>query len=161
MGTCDSTDWLNVSIPVMWYWYVARAHAASSAVHSSGDSYKTKNADDRKAKSREDTCAMNCEAGMRERPANLTSLLVLPSFMYASFFFAGHFTQTLFHTFLHKTQHVHTAFWTRLAHAWSIRAYTDSTLSFSHATPHHATTQLKLTPSDDTHLSSLYALGCD
>ena len=42
----------------------------------SGDSYKTENADDGKAKSR-DTCATNCEAGTRERPANLF-ILALP-----------------------------------------------------------------------------------
>ena len=47
----------------------------NSAVRS-GDSYKTENADDGKAKSR-DTRATNCEAGTRERPANLF-ILALP-----------------------------------------------------------------------------------
>ena len=47
----------------------------NSAVHS-GDSYKTKNADDGKAKSR-DTRVTNCKAGTRERPANLF-ILALP-----------------------------------------------------------------------------------
>ena len=47
----------------------------NSAVRSR-DSYKTENADDGKAKSR-DTRATNCEAGTRERPANLL-ILALP-----------------------------------------------------------------------------------
>ena len=47
----------------------------NSAVRS-GDSYKTENADDGKVKSR-DTRATNCEAGTRERPANLF-ILALP-----------------------------------------------------------------------------------
>ena len=74
---------LVVSVLFTWYWYVALAHAATppcqwhvnSAV-CSGDSYKTENADDGKAKSR-DTRATNCEAGTRERPANLF-ILPLP-----------------------------------------------------------------------------------
>ena len=62
------------------YWYVAHAHAArhatlelmcvvvNSAVRSGDSYYKTENADDGKAKSR-DTRATNCE-GDSERPAN-------------------------------------------------------------------------------------------
>ena len=78
----------------------------NSAVRYSGDSYKTKNADDGKAKSR-DTRTTNCETGTRERPANLF-ILALPCrcrhpwLSRTSVFLAGHFTQTLFHTFLHK-----------------------------------------------------------
>ena len=90
--------------------HVARAHAAkppchthvNSAVHS-GDSYKTENADDRKAKSR-DTCTTNCEAGTRER--DQLFILALPcrcrhpslGFMYLSF----SPRLLLFHSFLHK-----------------------------------------------------------
>ena len=65
------TDRPIVSVPFMWYWDVARAHATmprshgNSAVHS-GDSYKTKNANDGKAKSR-DTHATNCEAETRDQ----------------------------------------------------------------------------------------------
>ena len=93
-GARASTDWPGdqltdrptVSVPFTWYWYVARAHAAKPPCHThvrhvnssvrSGDSYKTENADDGKAKSR-DTRATNCEAGMRERPANFF-ILALP-----------------------------------------------------------------------------------
>ena len=52
-----------------------RSYHVNNAVHSR-DSYKTENADDGKAKSR-DTRTTNCEAGMRERPANLF-ILALP-----------------------------------------------------------------------------------
>ena len=88
---------------------------ANSAVHS-GDSYKIKNANNGKTKSR-DTRATNCEAGMRERDQqiSLPCWCRHPSCM--SVFLAGRFTQTLFYTFLHKAQHMHTTFWTRLAHA--------------------------------------------
>ena len=96
--TDQLTDWPTMSVPFTWYWYVARAHTATLPCHTyvnsavrSGDSYKTENADDRKAKSR-DTRTTNCEAGTRERPANLF-ILVLPcwcchaslGFMYVSF----------------------------------------------------------------------------
>ena len=83
------TNRLVVSVPFTWYWYVAHALTATppcvichthwwhvnSAVRS-GDSYKTENADNGKAKSR-DTRATNCKAGTRERPANLF-ILALP-----------------------------------------------------------------------------------
>ena len=54
-----------------------------------------------------DTRAMNCDDGTRERPTNLF-ILVLPCRSHhpwlsrTSLFLAGHFTQTLFHSFLHK-----------------------------------------------------------
>ena len=66
------------------------------------------------------------------------------------------FPQSL-HTnrFLHKAQHLHTAFWTRLVNVWCIRACIDPTLLLSHVAPRHATTQLRLTSNDDDHLSSL------
>ena len=41
----------------------------SAVCNASGDSSKTENSDDGKAKSR-DTHATNCEVGMRDRPAN-------------------------------------------------------------------------------------------
>jgi len=54
------TDRPTVSVPFTWYWYVARAHAATPPCHThvnsavrSGDSFKTENADDGKAKSRD------------------------------------------------------------------------------------------------------------
>ena len=96
---------------------VARAHAAKPPCHThvrhvnsalrSGDSYKTENADDGKAKSR-DTRATNCEAGTRERPANpsylrfLVGVAMHPWVSRTSVFLAGYFTQTPFHTSLHK-----------------------------------------------------------
>ena len=52
-----------------------RSYHVNSAV-SSRDSYKTENADDGEAKSR-DTRATNCKAGTRERPGNLF-ILALP-----------------------------------------------------------------------------------
>ena len=83
------TDWpTNCVRPITWYRYVAHAHAVMLCHHAtlmhvnsadpvcSGDSYKTEDADDGKTKSR-DTHAMNCEGGMRERPANLF-ILALP-----------------------------------------------------------------------------------
>ena len=106
----------------------------NSVVSSSGDRYKTENADDGKAKSRGDTRATNCEAGTRERPANLFILALscwcYHPFMYNSFSCSLHFR--------HKAQHMHTAFWTRIAHAQCIQACIDSTLSLSHATPQHS-----------------------
>ena len=58
----------------------------------------------------------HCEVGMRGRPANLFILrfLVSVSLSRTSVFLASHFTQTLFTLF---AQHMHTAFWTKLAHA--------------------------------------------
>ena len=53
-----------------------RSYHVNSAVRCDSYMYKTENADDGKAKSR-DTRATNCEAGMRERPANLF-ILALP-----------------------------------------------------------------------------------
>ena len=80
------TNRIRALIIAAGYIYVARAHAAKPPCHThvrhvnsavrSGDSYKTENADDGKAKSR-DTRATNCEAGTRERPANLF-ILALP-----------------------------------------------------------------------------------
>ena len=121
-----STDWpINRVCPIhVIQIRCTRAHTATpchahvvvnGAVHS-GNSYKTENADDGKAKSR-DTRATNCEARMRERPVNLF-ILALPCWCChpwlscTSVFLSGHFTQTIF---LNKAQHVHTAFWTRLS----------------------------------------------
>ena len=87
----------------------------NSAVHS-GDSYKIKNGNNGKTKSR-DTRATNCEAGMRERVQQISLSCWCRHPSHAPVFFAGRFTQTFFYTFLHKAQHMHTAFWTRLAHA--------------------------------------------
>ena len=81
-------------------------HARANSVRS-GDCYKPVNADDGKAKSR-DTRATNCGAGTRERPANLFILTLLvgvamhPRVSLTSVFLAGHFTHTLFHTFLYR-----------------------------------------------------------
>ena len=75
-----SIDRLTMSVPFTWYWYNAHAHAATPyrahvrGGEQCGDSYKTKNANSRKAKSW-DTHAMNCEAGTRERPVNLSILV--------------------------------------------------------------------------------------
>ena len=55
--------------------YVEKCEKGLCEVHSC-DSYKTKNADDGKSKSK-DTHATKCKAGMRERPANLF-ILMLP-----------------------------------------------------------------------------------
>ena len=70
----------------------------------------------------------------RERPANLFILALscwcYHPFMYNSFSCSLHFR--------HKAQHMHTAFWTRIAHAQCIQACIDSTLSLSHATPQHS-----------------------
>ena len=108
MGTCTSTDRLTVSVPFLWYRYVACARmVVNSTVHSG--SYKTESADSGKAKSW-DTCATNCEAGTREREQRTcTSYSVSPSlaFTYVSFL-AGHFYTNLFfftstHSVLDKT----------------------------------------------------------
>ena len=71
----------------------------------SADSYKTENTDDRKAKSRE-IRAMNCEAGTRERPVNLSPFLA---------FTCVSSSCCSLHTnlFSHKTHHMHTTFWIR------------------------------------------------
>ena len=84
-GTHDSTDRLtdHVCPSHVILMLTLPPHATlirvvvNSVVSSSGDSYKTENADDWKAKSRGDTRATNCEAGTRERPANLF-ILALP-----------------------------------------------------------------------------------
>ena len=82
-------------------------HAHVNSTVRSRDSYKTENANDGKAKSR-NTRARNCEGGMRERPVNLF-ILALPcqchhvslSFTYVSFSRRSLHTNP-FHTFLHK-----------------------------------------------------------
>ena len=77
----------------------------NSAVHSSGDNYKTENTDDGQAKSRGDTRTMNCEAGTRDRPANLL-ILALPHWCRHPFTYISFSRQSLytnpFYTFLHK-----------------------------------------------------------
>ena len=84
----------------------------NSAVHSR-DIYKTENADDVKAKSR-DTHTMNCEAGTRERPANLSPCIL--GFHVRQFFSSVTSHKPFFFPTL--VQHVpriyNTAFWTRL-----------------------------------------------
>ena len=83
------TDILHV--PTLPHHAVPPCYAHVNSAVRSRDSYKTENADDGKAKSR-DNCATNCEAGMRERPANLF-VLALPcrcrhaslGFMYVRF----------------------------------------------------------------------------
>ena len=138
-GPCASTDRSAdrltdrpiVSVPFMWYWYVARAHAATAPYHAhvnsavrivslsqtltrvwlhettvrSGDSYKTdENADDGKAKSR-DTCTMNCEAWTRDQwMSSYLHLSVLPSsaFTYVSFSRRSLHTNPFSHCILHK-----------------------------------------------------------
>ena len=75
----------------------------NSAVRSC-DSYKTGNTDDGKAKSR-DTCTTNCEAGTRERPANLFILPLPCRSSHASLGFTYvSFSRRSLHTspFLHK-----------------------------------------------------------
>ena len=111
---------------------------------------------DGKAKTR-DTCATDCKAGTRERPANLF-ILALPcwchhaslSFTYVSFLA----TQTLYHSFLHNhntcTLHSGQDLSTRNAYRRAI----DPTLSLSML----PTTQLRFAPSDDHHLSSLICI---
>ena len=94
----------------------------NSAVRS-GDSYKTENADNGKARSR-DTHATNCEAGTRERPANLF-ILALPcrcrhaslGFTYVSFSRRLLHTKPLFTLSYISTTRAH-AFWTRLMDAY-------------------------------------------
>ena len=56
--------------------HAAIPHSCEQCSARSGDSYKTENADNGKTKNR-DTHAMNCEAGMRERPANFFILVLL------------------------------------------------------------------------------------
>ena len=61
---------IHVILPTLPCHATLMSVVVNGAVRSaSGDSYKTENADDGKAKSR-DTRATNCEAGMRDRPAN-------------------------------------------------------------------------------------------
>ena len=98
------------------------SYHVNSAV-CSRDSYKTENADDGKAKSR-DTRATNCEAGTRERPANLF-ILALPcrsrhaslGFTFFSlvtshkpFFTLSYISTTCAHCFLDKTSRTRNAY---------------------------------------------------
>ena len=139
MGPRSSIDWpINRVHPTdTLHMPTLPRHAHVNSAVRNGDSYKTENVDDGKAKSR-DTHTTNCKAGTRERPANLF-ILALPcwcrhaslGFSYGSFFFAGHFTQTPFHTFLHKhnmcTLHSGQDLRTRVMHTGGI----DPTLSLS------------------------------
>ena len=79
-GTRGLTNWPTVSVPVTWYGYGAHDHATTSRLRSCVWWWtlqcETENADDGQAKSRGDTSAMNCKAGMRERPANLFILVL-------------------------------------------------------------------------------------
>ena len=74
----------------------------NSAVHS-GDSYKTENTDNGKAKSR-DTRATNCEAETREKDQRTSSyfhfLVGVAILGFHDFYWSLH--TILFHTFLHK-----------------------------------------------------------
>ena len=86
----------------------------NSAVRSR-DSYKTENADDGKAKSR-DTRATNCEAGTRERPASLPCRCRHASLgFYVRQFFSPVTSHKPLFTLLHKhnTCTLHSS-WTRL-----------------------------------------------
>ena len=117
----------------------------NSAVRSR-DSYKTENADDGKAKSR-DTRATNCEAGTRERPANLFILALPCRCRHASLGFTYvSFSRRVFHT----NPFSHSYISTTRAHC--ILGCIDPTLSLSMP----PMTQLRLAPSDDYHLSSIY-----
>ena len=81
--SCD-TDTLHVpTLP---------CHTQVNSAVCSGDSYKTENADNRKAKSR-DTHATNCKAGSRERPANLFILALPCRCHHASLCFQFHVCQ--------------------------------------------------------------------
>ena len=98
-----SRDTDTLYVPMLPTRHATLMSDVNSAVRS-GDSYK---ADNGKAKSR-DTRATNCEAGTRERPANLF-ILALPcrcrhaslGFTYVSFSRRLLHTSP-FHTFLHK-----------------------------------------------------------
>ena len=126
----------------------------NSAVRS-GDSYKTENADDEKAKSR-DTRATNCEAGTRERPANLFILALPCRCRHASlgFYVRQFFSPVTLHKPLFTLSYIST---TR-AHCILDKTYGH----VMHTGLHNPTlslsmppmTQLRLAPSDDYHLSS-------
>ena len=112
------TNRIRALIIAAGYIYVARAHAAKPPCHThvrhvnsavrSGDSYKTENADDGKAKSRDTRRNELRSWNERETSEPLhtcASLSVSPcilGFLRTSVFLAGYFTQTPFHTFLHK-----------------------------------------------------------
>lgn len=103
-GTRGSTDWLTnwptdcpsqsrdtntLHIPMLSHHVTLMCVVVKSAVHSSGDNYKTKSTDDGQAKSRGDTHTMNYEAGTRETsksPNTWASSLVSPSFHVHQFF---------------------------------------------------------------------------
>ena len=70
-----SRDTDTLHVPTLPSRLATHVRHVNSAVRS-GDSYKTENVDDGKAKSR-DTRATHCEAGTSERPANLF-ILALP-----------------------------------------------------------------------------------
>ena len=84
-----------------------RCHAVvNSAVRSSGDSYKSQDREHQRWESKKQisgTRATNCEAGTRERAANLF-ILALPCrcrhlwLLRTSVLLAGYFTETLFYT---------------------------------------------------------------
>ena len=127
----------------------------NSAVRSR-DSYKTENAEDGKAKSR-DTRATNCEAETRERPANLFILALPCRCRHASLGFTYvSFSRWLFHT----NPFSHSYISTTRAHCILDKTYghvmhtgcIDPTLSLSMP----PMTQLRLAPNDDYHLSSIY-----
>ena len=113
--TDSPTDWLCPShshdTDTLYVPTLPRGAAMPHSYHvnsavCSRDSYKTENADNGKAKSR-DTHATNCEAGTRERPANFFILALPCRSMHpwvsrTSVFLPSYFTQALFHSFLHK-----------------------------------------------------------
>ena len=114
-------------------------HAYVNSAVRAGDSCKTKNADDGKAKSR-DTRATNCESGTRDQRTSsylrfLVGVAMHPWVSRTSVFLAGHFTQSLDKTYAHVMN----------------RACIDPTLSLTMP----PTTQLRLAPSDNHHLSSI------
>ena len=111
-------------------------------------------ADDGKVKSRGDFCITNCEAGMREKPANLF-ILVLPCqcrhpIMYVSF------SRPSLHTNIKHNTCTHTAFWTTRTCACVMHTGVHRPPPSRLAAPRHATTQLRLAPNDDDHLSSTH-----
>ena len=122
-----------------------RAHAAmprshvNSAVHS-GDSYKTENANNGKAKSR-DTHTTNCKAEMRDQQTSsylrfFVGVTTVLGFYIRQFFSPVTSHKPFFILFYISTTRVHC-----ILDTYCIRVCIDPTLSLKHAAPHRAMLQ--------------------
>ena len=122
-GTRGLTDWPTVSVPVTWYWYGAHAHATTSClVHVCGGEHCS--ARPRMSvmgrQKAEETPLQRTTRLEWERDQWTSSYLCLLKIVSVAIFHIRQFFLPVtshkppFYIFLHKAQHVHAAFWTRL-----------------------------------------------